>query len=122
MLLVSSENHVAGVPFQRSGNQIDRLGGVLGEHDLLRTRSTDQILNVFSGLLHMFVHLGGESFYMIHAGLEELAFVSSQINLDNFLHTGCTEQSRHADEVTADAVFGIAMGGAGQDTFLVLEK
>ena len=47
------------------------------------------------------------------AGVEQLALVAVEFDLDHFLDTARAKYARHADEVAADAVLLLAEGGAG---------
>ena len=62
----------------------------------------DEVLDVGDGLVH------------------QGRFVCIEIDLDDLFDPTGSQNAGHADEVAADTVFGIAIGGTGQDAFLSL--
>ena len=63
----------------------------------------DEILDMADGLIHQRL----------------LLFV--EIDLNDLLHAAGTKDARYADEVAADAIFGITIGGTWKDSLLVLD-
>src|SRR5262245_19146245 len=65
---------------------------------------------------------GGDEFFdMAHAFRQGFFLVRIEIDLEDLFNPRTADQGRHADEVTADAVFLLTKGGGGKDAFAIAD-
>ena len=91
-------------------------------------RNTQFVLQCFSHWAHgvfflsnQFCHRSDEFFYRIDAFLERGFFFAGEFELDDLFDAASTENDRHADIISADAVFFVAVRGAGDEPLLVAD-
>jgi len=64
---------------------------------------------------------GAEFLDVIDGGLERCLLVGGELQFEDLFHSLASEDTRDADELSADAIFLVAIHGAGHDAFLIAD-